>query len=170
MTPLTKYAAAGVITLAVVGGALGGTYFLGKSHGEAAVTVKWDKEKRERDAASLSLVQKNKALEEENRRLSVKIEKELEQYEANYDTAIADARADFGKRLQLAENRAGIYRKQAESGAAECSRLASHAAELDRSLEEGRGLVQELRETIRLRDSQLMLLGEQILADRALLN
>lgn len=169
MNPVLRYTAAGALVLAVVGGALGGSYFLGKSHGEAVVSLKWSEEKRKRDQASLEIQEKNRTLEETNRRLSDQITKELEDHEKRTRQAVDAAVAEFAARLRTSEARAGIYRKQAEGGAAERERLASHAAELDQSLEEGRYLVRELGETIRLRDSQLRLIGQQLMADRSLL-
>ncbi|UWJ04310.1 putative Rz/Rzl spanin protein [Escherichia phage vB_EcoS_Uz-1] len=70
--------------------------------------------------------------------------------------------------MQQSERRASVYKRQAEAGTLECRSLASHAARLDNSLEEGRRLVEELRATVRLRDNQLIELGKQIQADRKL--
>lgn len=62
-----------------------------------------------------------------------------------------------------------MYRRKAEAGEAESRDLANHAAELDRSIVEGKRVAAELAATVRLRDEQLILLGSQIKADRAIL-
>lgn len=46
--------------------------------------------------------------------------------------------------------------------------LASHAARLDRSLEEGRRMVAELSATLRQRDDQLRAVSKQLENDRSL--
>ena len=70
--------------------------------------------------------------------------------------AIADQHA---ARMRNSENRAAAYHRMSESGAAESAALAAHTAELDRTVEEGRRLVAELRETLGQRDSEITQLG-----------
>lgn len=81
--------------------------------------------------------------------------------------AIADQHA---ARMRNSENRAATYRRMSESGAAESAALAAHAAELDRTVEEGRHLVAELRETLGQRDKELTQLGEALIAVHQLHN
>lgn len=83
-----------------------------------------------------------------------------------YTLDVAGIRADYEHRLLLSTTRAGIYQRQAKGSASEQERLAAHAAELDRSLEEGRQLVGELKATIGQRDSAIRALGSMILTDR----
>lgn len=149
---------------------LGIVYSVGSSNGEAKVRAEWSAENDQRIEKIRELEAKNAELTTENARLTTKISKELEAHETAHKTALSEQRADYLNRLFHSEGRARVYREQAEGEQLERERLASHAAELDRALEEGRQLVRELRTTLGLRESQLRLLGEQILADRALLN
>lgn len=145
-------------------------YSLGSAKATATVTAAWKKENARRDIKTAQLEEVNKALQAQHEKDSSFITTELKTYEAQYKISLATATADYNKRLQQHQTRAGVYRELAEGSTAERERLASHAAELDRSLEEGRRVVQELRETVGLRDNQLRQLGKQIMADRALLN
>lgn len=81
---------------------------------------------------------------------------------------IAAARKQLTHRMQQSENRANIYRNQANSEASEREKLANHAAELDRSITEGRLVVEELSTTLRQRDREVIFLGNQIKELRAL--
>lgn len=83
-----------------------------------------------------------------------------------YQRDLAGIAAEYKQRVQLSETRAGIYQRQAKGSALEQERLAAHAAELDRSLEEGRQLVTELKAAIGQRDSAIRALGSMILTDR----
>lgn len=97
-----------------------------------------------------------------------KIKANLADRESQYDRDLARLRSDYAGRLLDSEQRATRYRALAEGGTAQCGSLASHAARLDASLVEGRSVAEELRATVELRDSQLRLLGSQIIADRQL--
>lgn len=83
-----------------------------------------------------------------------------------YQLDLAGITADYNKRLLLSQTRAGIYQRQAKGSAVEQERLAAHAAELDRTVEEGRQLVGELKATLGQRDSAIRALGSIILTDR----
>lgn len=145
-------------------------FHLGSNKGADEVQTKWDAENARRDLATAELKGKNAQLTTDNQRLTKQIDTNLEQSNERYSKAVAAVHAQYAVRLQQSTTRAGIYRQQAEGSTAERERLASHAAQLDRSIEEGRSVVQELRATLGLRDEQLKQLGEQIIADRALLN
>ena len=60
------------------------------------------------------------------------------------------------------QERAELYKRKAEGSEVERGSLASHAAELDRSLEEGRRVVKDLRTTVEQRDTELILLGTHL--------
>ncbi len=164
-----RLAVAGIVLVAVAGYSYG-VYSLGSISGAEKVTLQWDKENKIRDERTRELELENSQLSTKNQVLSEQISKELADYDARHKIILATINADNARRLRLSETRAGVYRQQAEGDATERERLASHAAELDRSLEEGRHLVRELGATIRLREDQIRKLSEQILADRALLN
>lgn len=145
-------------------------YASGSAHGASVVQAQWDKRQRADDQAIQALKDEYDSKEEAHRTKNRIITHELAEAQKSYEVALAEQRAEYDRRLQLSSNRAAIYQRQAESGAAQCRSLASHAARLDQTLEEGRSLVRELRDTLGLRDRQLILLGQQILNDRVLLN
>ena len=159
-----------ILGVGVVVAALAGTYYVGKNAGENKVNLAWAKEKKE--------------LSDEVTRLNIKIKddlfiymndvkentKQLRDAKANYEKSLTDLRTASLVRVQQSEKRADVYKRMSEGAESERGSLASHAAKLDRSLEEGRLLVAELQATIRQRDSELISLGSQILTDRKLIN
>lgn len=167
---MTSKAIPAVIGIVLTAAYTAAVFHLGSNNGAAGVQEKWDAESKRRDRVSAELKQKNDDLSQENKQLSDGITERLKQNDKRHEINLAVARAEFAQRLRQSDARSGIYREQANGSTAERERLASHAAQLDRSLEEGRSVVRELRETVELRDEQLRQLGQQILADRALLN
>ena len=150
-----------------VGAVLFGAYSLGSSHGEAKVEADWTAERLQFAQESLRLqaeiTDKEKAHQEETDRLGGL----LVIASNDYAESIASIHAEFAGRLSNSEDRAAYYRRQAEAGPTESGNLAGHAAQLDRSLEEGRQLVKEFGATLGQCDTRTIILGEQILADRA---
>lgn len=148
---------------------LGATiYFWGNSKGQSTVQKKWDDQKVEDLKAIQKLQDKYNALQRNHSYEVGLLTSRLQTAESNYASELARVSSDYDSRMQQSERRASVYQRQAEAGAFECRSLASHAARLDSSLEESRRLVEELRATVRLRDSQLIELGKQIQADRKL--
>lgn len=155
------------VPLAVVGG-LYLLYSSGYRNGVGAVEAE-----RERDRQAQALVVadlRGQMAQREKYHLAEtnKIRNELNVQEATYTDALERIHADLDGSLRVSEQRADRYRALAAVGTAECRTLAGHAAELDRSLVEGRSVVEELRRTVELRDSQLRLVGAQLLSDRQL--
>ena len=148
---------------------LGATiYFWGNFNGQSTVQKKWDDQKVEDLKATQKLQDKYNALQRNHSYEVGLLTSRLQTAESNYASELARVSSDYDSRMQQSERRASVYQRQAEAGAFECRSLASHAARLDNSLEEGRRLVEELRATVRLRDNQLVELGKQIQADRKL--
>ena len=148
---------------------LGATiYFWGNSNGQSTVQKKWDAQKVEDLKATQKLQDKYNALQRNHSYEVGLLTSRLQTAESNYASELARVSSDYDSRMQQSERRASVYQRQAEAGTLECRSLASHAARLDNSLEEGRRLVEELRATVRLRDSQLIEFGKQIQADRKL--
>lgn len=148
---------------------LGATiYFWGNSNGQFTVQKKWDAQKVEDLKATKKLQDKYNALQRNHSYEVGLLTSRLQTAESNYASELARVSSDYDSRMQQSERRASVYKRQAETGTLECRNLASHAARLDNSLEEGRRLVEELRATVRLRDNQLIELGKQIQADRKL--
>ena len=140
------------------------------SAGQKDIQAKWDQAKIEYQVVIDNKKTEYDTLEENARRKTDALTLELSNAKTKHAVAIVDIRAEHDKRLRQSEIRAGVYQRQAEGGAAECTRLAGHAARLDSTIEDGRRVVRELRETLGLRDSQLIELGNQIKADRILLD
>ena len=136
--------------------------------GADSVQVQWDADKQEHAEAITLLKQVYEQKEEAHRAENRRISNELSQANLDHANALAAVYLDYTQRLHNVEQRAAIYQRQAQGGAVECRDLASHASRLDSTLEEGRSLVRELRETLGLRDRQLQSLSEQIRNDRAL--
>lgn len=149
-------------------------YNTGFEDGEDKVELAWAKDTEER----------RKAQEEEVNRLkkeladAAKIHKErsdeiatqLSQLEIDHANNLAALERDHAQRMRNHTDRTIVYEYLSDSGATERANLASYAAQLDRSLEQGRLLVAELRSTVVQRDGQIQLLSEQIVADRRVIN
>lgn len=103
----------------------------------------------------LQLKGKEKIFNERVEALSV----ELAETRLNHENTIDKLKRDFTNELCKSEQRAELYKRYSESDIAKQRALASHTAQLDRSLTEGRELVKQLTETIRVRDAQLKSLG-----------
>ena len=149
--------------------ALNWAYNKGFESGEANIQKKWDKAKESDKKAYESLQIKYNALEITHRAETTRITHELAEADKKHKVDLANQRSVYERRLLSSSNRSSVYQRQAESGETECRSLASHAARLDRSLEEGRSLVRELGATLGLRDQQIIMLGNQIKSDRKLL-
>lgn len=157
------------VSLAVIFVVLAVTYHVGENAGQRKVMSDWAEENKLRDDATALLNQRNRNLEHTNQELTTRISDEIAARDKAHAEALVAIRADFDERLRTSATRAGIYQRQAQGSAAERERLASYAAELDRSLEQGRSLVRELGETLRQRDDTIRSLSQQIIADRKLL-
>jgi chromosome segregation ATPase len=160
----------GVLPVAVISGAAWYCYSSGSDHGKAEIQSKWDAEKEAQSEAittvKAELAQKENKHAQESQRAAAALDAASSAHAQELDAL----RADYARSLQRSDARAAIYQRQAESGSVECASLASHTAELDRSLEAGRSLVAELRATVELRDRQLVQVGEQLTADRHLIS
>lgn len=95
-------------------------------------------------------------------------ENELQQLKANHEKTLNSVNADYNKRMLDMQKRIQKYSALTESSSPELRNLASHTARLDRTLEEGRQVVAELRAGIELRDGQLKALGTLIEKERAI--
>lgn len=164
---LEKLFYAGLL-VAAIAGTYGLTYKAGQLSGAIEVRTEWTKENQRRDDAYAELEKKNTAMMAAHQTRETELGDNLREVTEQYEASLASARNDFAGRLLLSEGRAGVYQRQANGSALEQQRLARHAAELDRSLEEGRGLVRELRETLGQRDRTILALGQVILNERSL--
>ena len=88
-----------------------------------------------------------------------KVKAEYAQAREDYLHTISELESSYSSRLQQSEQRAMLYQRKATDNKG-CSTLADLSGRLDRSLTEGISLVRELRDTIKLRDSQIKVLRE----------
>lgn len=146
------------------------TYTLGSRSGEASIQRQWDAQILKDKRAEEKQREANDKAEAIHRQQVSALQQELRDAQTSHRIELDRIAGEYAGRLLKSEQRASVYQRQAEGGAAECRSLASHAARLDASLEEGRSVVRELRATLGLRDDQLKALADQIKADRQLLN
>lgn len=166
---LEKLFYAGVLA-ALIAGTYGMTYKYGHLSGAMEVKAAWNQENKKRDDAYAELKRQNAEQLATHQQREADLAHELFENERKHEAALSSARTDYALRLQQSEGRAGVYLRQAQGSTVEQQRLARHAAELDRSLEEGRALVRELGETLGQRDRTIKALGGIILNDRTLLS
>lgn len=150
--------------------ALSACVLTGVRVGENNINAQWSKEKLATKEAMLVLQGEIKQKEFGHRQETTRISDQLRKTEVRYEEATSALAAEHSKRLQLSAQRAASYAALTETGSDQCRSVASHAAGLDLALEEGRGLVGELKEALGRRDDQLRLLGAQINNDRKLLD
>lgn len=141
----------------------------GYDAGSADVQSKWDAEKTTHAKAMRDLQDKYATLEAKVRIDNQRNSDELAAQETAHAVALAQLNQHFADRMLKSDKRASYYERLAKGGAVEQANLARHAAELDRSLEEGRRVVAELTETLRQRDNQLRAVAKQLENDRSLL-
>lgn len=156
----------GLLVLVVLGLLGAFVYSKGEHAGEQKIQAAWDLDTKARDTAITNLrleyAGKLALANSEKDRISNDLVKTRESSAA----AIAALGRVHGQRLLRSTERASVYQRLSEAGPTERSGLASHAAELDRSLEEGRSLVAELGITLGQREQEIRLLGQQITSDR----
>lgn len=145
------------------------TYNYVYGRGANSVQVVWDAEKASYAAEVNKLKGDYETLERSHRTRTRELTDELSQARQLHSEALAAAELDYTQRLQRSEQRAAIYQRQAQGGTPQCGDLASHAARLDASLEEGRFVVRELWEVVGLREREIHALSQQILNDRTLI-
>lgn len=143
-------------------------FFIGSNSGANSVQHRWDKQKIEDNKAYNKIKGEYDELNRKHSYETGQLSARLQTAKQEYENELSAVKSDYAGRLQQSTKRADIYQRQAQAGTLECRSLASHAARLDSSLEEGRQLVAELRATVRLRDGQLIELSNQIRADRKL--
>lgn len=164
----TKILVGGIIIL-LLGSANVLTYVKGVSTGSKEVLDQWNQAKQKQLDEYLKQQQEYDHLVATLRVENQTLTDTLAEKEKAYEVSMVIIRADHAKRLQLSEQRTNYYQRQAKGSTIEQANLASHAARLDRSLEEGRLVARELSATVRQRDDQLRVLGQQLINDRKLL-
>ena len=136
--------------------------------GQRDIQEQWDAERATYKKAMDTLKDQYATLESKVRIDNQRNSDELAEKELSHAVILARLNSEYAGRMQLAEQRASRYQRLAKGGAVEQANLASHAARLDRSLEEGRRMVAELSATLRQRDDQLRAVSKQLENDRSL--
>ena len=148
--------------------AFSGSYYAVYQHGKGVVRAEWEEDTAKRNKAMQDLQDRYDVLSLDHKAKSETYARSLEEQKNAYETRLGELGADTDRRLRLSETRASVYQRQAQGGEAERRNLASHAAKLDRALEEGRQLVAQLATTLRQRDDQLRAVSQQLINDRNL--
>lgn len=98
------------------------------------------------------------------------LQNELLEQTREYEKDINNIRSDHAGRMLNSEKRNSILRERAETSSPECGPITLHATRLDRSLEEGRGLVREFSRTLRQRELEINKVSNLLIRDRDHLN
>ena len=137
-------------------------YLWGHTNGVNTTYSKWWEYERAYQQQVRELEAALANAEQQFNEMEVALNERIKESKAAHDAAIVTATRTFTERLRKSEGRAKTYADMSQASADERAALADHAAKLDQSLEEGRHLVRELRETLGQRDREIMLLGEHI--------
>lgn len=161
-------ASLGVIALVVV--SHGAFYFYGQHTGKNIVRAAWNTEK-----AQYTLAIETKTGEYAKKRDALllniqQLEQKVKDNEQAHVKALAAVNDDYATRLRTHQERASLYQRAARGSEAKQRALADHAAELDRTVVEGRRLVGELRATLGLREQQIQRLNEERQHERNYIN
>lgn len=138
------------------------TFCVGYSAGSSEVKQQWVAEQKANTAKVNELKVKYEEQLNEYRQKTDSLSKEINDTRTQYDNRIATIKSDYTNRLLNSEQRASVYKRMSEAGKCTSDDLSAYTAKLDRSLTEGRELVRELRELIKLRDQQLNQLGKEL--------
>ena len=158
-----------ILIAALLVGLMGLSAKVGNMAGMAEVQKLWDKQSEVTSAEVGKLKATLASKEAEHTLLSEQNSDELARTQEEHAKALVALRVDFAERLLSSTNRTGVYERLSRGTATERDRLVQHSAELDRTLEEGRHLVGELRQTLGQCEITVGVLGTQILLDRGLL-
>ena len=138
------------------------TFCVGYSAGSSEVKQQWVAEQKANTAKVNELKVNYEEQLNEYRQKTDSLSKEIYDTRTQYDDRIATIKSDYTNRLLNSEQRASVYKRMSEAGKCTSDDLSAYTAKLDRSLTEGRELVRELRELIKLRDQQLNQLGKEL--------
>jgi hypothetical protein len=141
-------------------------FYVGSDYGEAKATKVLNKHIAAQQEAVIQANLKRANSEALLTAINNEHEKTLTKVRNEYEQNIADSNRDHAVRLQQLETRERSYQRMSQSTDAERRALADTATELDRTLTEGRYLVGQLRQTLVLRDKQLIEIGVQVRAER----
>ena len=136
-----------------------GSYCYGYHSGKAKATAEYNQEKVQYLNQISSLQLQYRAKETQYNEDLNKVKAEYAQAREDYIHTISKLESSYSSRLQQSEQRAMLYQRKASDSKGR-STLADLSGRFDRSLTEGISLVRELRDTVKLRDSQIKVLRE----------
>lgn len=136
-------------------------YKMGYKSAETDLYHTWETEK-------LELIKEANEKNHEYRQEISKLKDELFTNKQQYEKNLNDIKYATANQLQQSENRAQVYRDQAQSGEVERNRLAEHTAQLDRALSEAITLVKEFRTTTEQLQSIIEILVKRLQAEQKL--
>lgn len=142
------------------------SYYKAKASDSATVIADMEKQYAE---SALKYQMKINQIEIDNIILVQTKTDELSSIRKQHEDTINALNSGYSDRMRNMQKRIQEYARITEGSSAKCRDLADHTAQLDRTLEEGRHLVGELRAGIEFRDNQLKKVGELLLSERKLL-
>lgn len=162
LTPSSKYTIIGSVALCILCTCYG--YYQGSKH----IQTLWDQDKLEQ-AQYINRLQQN-YLNKESVYITElnNIKDTYAKAKDEYTKKLNAIKSSYSMQLQQSEQRASIYKREALSTDG-CSNLAEYAGKLDRSLTEGRDVVKQLRELVKLRDAQIQQIGNTYKAEHTLM-
>ena len=165
---IVKKLAPWILTTLVIGSLIWWVSHTSYVAGQRDIQEQWDADRATYKKAMDTLRDQYATLEAKARIDNQRNSDELAEKEKSHAVALVELRREYDGRLLQSDKRASYYQRLAKGGAVEQANLASHAARLDRSLEEGRRMVAELSATLRQRDDQLRAVSKQLENDRSL--
>lgn len=149
--------------LSLFTGLLCGSWYLGSQSGKKSVQSLWDKDKLAYSTQIEKLKSEYEVKENSYIQSLSNKEREYNIEKGKYEDYLAELARDHASRMLKSEQRAAVYKRKAEGSPIERDSLASYAASLDKSLEEGRGLEQEYRATVEQLERDKHILSTQII-------
>ena len=144
-------------------------FLFGSNYGSNKITSKWNQEKLEYSKRMNDALEAKAEAEKLAQKTVTISEDKLNEAKTQFTASLNAVSADYDKRLLDSRAREGVYKRQAEGSNTEQQRLAVHAAELDRSLVEGKEVARQLAATVRLRDAEIIALANVIRAYETML-
>ena len=144
-------------------------FLFGSNYGSNKITSKWNQEKLEYSKRMNDALEAKAEAEKLAQKTVTISEDKLNEAKTQFTASLNAVSADYDKRLLDSRTRESIYKRQAEGSSSEQQRLAVHAAELDRSLVEGKEVARQLAATVRLRDAEIIALANVIRAYETML-
>lgn len=162
LTPSSKFTIIGSILLCVL------CTWYGYHQGSKHIQTLWDQDKLEQ-AQYINRLQQNYLNKESVYITELNNIKDIyAKAKDEYTKKLNVIKSSYSMQLQQSEQRASIYKREALSTDG-CTNLAEYAGRLDRSLTEGRDVVKQLRELIKLRDAQIQQIGNTYKAEHTLM-